>query len=124
MKNIYWLIVLAFGSFSILGYANDPVGIEGQSWARADFEIRSDAIVRVTAANQTINAHRGNSSTVIIKVNGVIKRKIKVHAAYSSASFDVKGKGAYKIIVLCTNELADASSCIVNHEKINVSKIY
>ena len=102
------------------GYFSDPGGIEGRDWARTDFIAKPGVIVRVSATNVTINPKGGNTSTIVIKVNGEIKLEKTASNARVSDVYDISGKGPYKVEVICKNHLADAGKCSIQHYNQNM----
>lgn len=98
--------------------AISPVGYEGQNWARTTFSIRNGVSVLVTARNRTVNPLRGNTSTIVIYVNGQAVANSTRDRAESQLTYVVSGDGAYEVMAICTNHLADADTCSVTATKV------
>ncbi|HYE44987.1 MAG TPA: hypothetical protein VEA44_04355 [Caulobacter sp.] len=96
-----------------------PPGIEGKDWAQTEFTIASGATVEITAANATINTRNGNTTRIILTVNGRTVVDSTFDKAESQVSYRVSGNGSYQASARCMNSNADAYQCSVAVRKVS-----
>lgn len=94
-----------------------PPGVEGKDWAQANFTIANDATAEITATNNTINTLNGNTTRIILIVNGRTVVDTTFDKAEAQIAYQVTGDGPYQAIARCLNGRAEAYRCGVTVRK-------
>ena len=103
---------------SIAMAQSTPAGTEGKDWARKAFRISSGGAVTLTATNSTVNAQSGNSTRILLRVNGAEIKDVTADKASFSTSYVVSGNGRYEAEAICYNARADAYTCTLTAKKV------
>jgi hypothetical protein len=94
-----------------------PPGVEGKDWAQADFTIANGATAEITATINTINTLNGNTTRIILIVNGRTVVDTTFDKAEGQIAYRVTGDGPYQAVARCLNNRAEAYQCGVSVRK-------
>lgn len=92
----------------------NPPGVQGIDWDRQTVTIQNGAIANITGTNISAPTGSGNTSSVILMVDGVEASKSGGAQAIASCGFPLKGDGTHDIVLICGNSNANAQSCILS----------
>ena len=99
-----------------------PSGMKGKDWDELYFQIESGAAVELVASNNTTARESGNTSSVILWLDDREVAREGGGRAQSEARYVVTGNNTYKARAICYNTGADAQSCKINANKLDVKK--
>lgn len=109
------LALALFGSSALA--QTQPPGVEGKDWAQADFTIANGATAEITATIDTINTIDGNTTRIILIVNGRTVVDTTFNKAEAQVAYRVTGDGPYQAVARCLNFHAEAYQCGVSVRK-------
>ncbi len=110
--------VLALGATAAFAQITPP-GLEGKDWAQTSFNIEGDVTVKITASNLTVDTVNGNTTRIVLNVNGRDVVDTTAAKAETQVSYNVSGRGRYQATAICYNHNATAYKCSVIAEKVN-----
>jgi hypothetical protein len=106
------------------GVTSNPPGVQGRDWDARSFRIGEGHAVTVTATNMTVNAHPGNTATVMLYVDGAYSGPYSSDSATVTKSIVVNGDGPHRAVVVCTNTSADADTCSLNVARVDEGNVF
>ncbi|MDQ0463822.1 hypothetical protein QO010_001593 [Caulobacter ginsengisoli] len=127
MKSLFRMPALAM-ALAMAGSAAfaqiTPPGLEGKDWAQTSFSIEGDVMVKITASNLTVDTINGNTTRIVLNVNGRDVVDTTAAKAETQVSYIVSGRGRYQAIAICYNHNATAYKCSVVAEKVSPDPVF
>jgi hypothetical protein len=91
-----------------------PQGQQGKDWNRQSVTIQNGATADITATCITQNTKPGNTSSVVLYIDGARIDGAGGPQATSQLQYRLTGDGAHDIMIMCANTNADAFACNIS----------
>lgn len=114
MRRFFVGAFLFFGSHSFGVCQPSPPGTQGQDWDQKTVVIRNKTEVVINGQVTTKNVKSGNTSSIILFIDGVERRRNGGDRAQTTITYRYSEDGRHTVTVQCGNTQADADTCTLN----------
>jgi hypothetical protein len=101
-----------------------PPGTRGQDWDMKTIDISDNVDVVITGQVSTKNNQSGNTSSIILYIDGVEVKRVGSDRAQNTLTYRYAENGHHKIQVQCSNTRADADICSLTVKQEAVEKFH
>ena len=114
------VILLLGAATGISCHARDPE--KGKDFDARSITVIPGSVVEIVGTVTTKNTQSGNTSSIVLYVNGVQTRTDGGDKATSRVTHRIDKPGDYDLKTVCDNTKAEADTCVINITKVDREK--